>query len=64
MLHSKKMEKYRQIEEMECSSYDLKFYCRDCPAVSFGNYGTWEKKILNVGSNLHLWRTDYQCATF
>lgn len=42
---STKMDKYRQIEEMECSKCELKFYCRGCPAVSYGNYdGDWKRK--------------------
>jgi len=42
---STEMDKYRQIDEMECARCELKYYCRGCPAVSYGNYnGDWRRK--------------------
>jgi radical SAM/SPASM domain protein of ACGX system len=41
---SDKMEEYRNVDEMECGSCELKLYCRGCPAVSHGEYGDWKRK--------------------
>lgn len=41
---SDEMEKYRQIDETECGNCVLKFYCRGCPAVAYGEYGDWRKR--------------------
>lgn len=38
------IEKYREFEKMECFNCELFNYCRGCPAVSFGTYGSFYKK--------------------
>ena len=41
---SDEMEKYRRIDSLECKNCNLILYCRGCPAVSYGEYGNWQKK--------------------
>lgn len=38
------IEEYRDFEKMECYSCELFNYCRGCPAVSYGTYGSFYKK--------------------
>ncbi|WP_295939367.1 radical SAM/SPASM domain protein, ACGX system [uncultured Alistipes sp.] len=38
------IEQYRDYEKMECYSCELFNYCRGCPAVSYGTYGSFYKK--------------------
>ena len=41
---SKEIEPYRDYEKMECYGCELFNYCRGCPAVTYGTYGSFYKK--------------------
>jgi len=40
----KNIEQYRDYKKMECYNCDLFNYCRGCPAVSYGTYGSFYRK--------------------
>ena len=40
----KGIEQYRDFEKMECYNCELFNYCRGCPAVAYGTYGSFYKK--------------------
>ena len=43
-LHSKEIKKYRIVKKLQkCSGCKLLFYCRGCPAVSYGYHNDWQK---------------------
>ena len=44
LFFGKEIEQYRDLEKMECYSCELFNYCRGCPAVSYGTYGSFYKK--------------------
>ena len=48
----KEIEQYRDYEKMECYKCELFNYCRGCPAVSYGTYGSFYKKDPQCWKNI------------